>query len=119
MSKYGVFSRPYFPLFGLNTEIRTRKNFLLGHFSRSVNQVIIVHKIRCYLYSTLLMRVASKTMRYSGLETFCKILISIVLFSNKIKKNKINENNFRIRVFLLLICVINICLFLNFLIQLD
>ena len=50
MSKYGVFSGPYFSVFGLNTEtyrvnlrikseyrkIRTRKNFVFGHFSRSV-----------------------------------------------------------------------------------
>ena len=50
VSKYGVFSGPYFPGFGLNTEIysvslrnqseywkiRTRKNFVFGHFSRSV-----------------------------------------------------------------------------------
>ena len=49
MSKYGVFSVPYFPKFGLNTErysvslriqfevekIRTRKNSVFGHFSRS------------------------------------------------------------------------------------
>ena len=50
MSKYGVFSGLYFSVLGLNTEIftvdlrilsecgkmRNRKNFLLGHFSRSV-----------------------------------------------------------------------------------
>ena len=50
VSKYGVFSVPYFPVFGLNTEIyfvnlriqseyrkiRTRSNFVFGHFSRSV-----------------------------------------------------------------------------------
>ena len=50
VSKYGVFSSPYFPAFGLNTErykvplriqsecgkIRTRKNSVYGHFSRSV-----------------------------------------------------------------------------------
>ena len=49
MSKYGVFSGPYFPVLGLNTEIysvnlriqseyrkiRTRKNSVFGHFSRS------------------------------------------------------------------------------------
>ena len=54
MSKYGVFSDPYFPVFGLNTEryevslriqaecgkIRTRKDSLFGHFSRSVNSVL-------------------------------------------------------------------------------
>ena len=50
VSKYRVFSGPYFPVFGLNTEIygvnlriqskygkiRTRKNSVLGHFSPSV-----------------------------------------------------------------------------------
>ena len=43
MSKYGDFSGPYFPAFGLNTErygrygkIRTRKNSAFGHFSHSV-----------------------------------------------------------------------------------
>ena len=50
LSKYGVFSGPYFPVFGLNTEIygvnlriqseyrkmRTRKNSVFGHFSCSV-----------------------------------------------------------------------------------
>ena len=46
VSNYGVFSGLYFPAFGLNTErhvriqskcgkIRTRKNSVLGHFSRS------------------------------------------------------------------------------------
>ena len=51
-SKYKVFSGPYFPVFGLSTErysvslriqsecekIRTRKNSLFGHFSRSGNK---------------------------------------------------------------------------------
>ena len=46
VSKYGVFSDPYFPAFKLNTEstkysvwmreIRTRKNSVFGQFSRSV-----------------------------------------------------------------------------------
>ena len=50
MSKYGVFSGPYFPTFGLDTErygvslriqsecgkMRTRKNSVFGQFSRSV-----------------------------------------------------------------------------------
>ena len=47
LSKYGVFSGPYFPVFRLNTEIylriqseyrniRTRKNSVFGHFPRSV-----------------------------------------------------------------------------------
>ena len=50
MSEYGVISGPYFPVFGLNTEvysvnfciqskyrkIRTRNNSVFGHFSHSV-----------------------------------------------------------------------------------
>ena len=54
VSKYGVFSGPYFPAFGLNTErygvplrikskcgkIRFRKNSAFGHFSRSVFLVL-------------------------------------------------------------------------------
>ena len=38
MSKYGVFSGPYFPVFGLNLkiyEMPTRKNSVFGYFSRS------------------------------------------------------------------------------------
>ena len=59
--KYGVFSRPCFLAFGLNTEIcrvnlliqfkyrkiRTRKNFVFGHFSRSANFPGI---LRCFLW---------------------------------------------------------------------
>ena len=42
MSKYRVFPSPYFPAFGLNTEISfgvkygPEKNYVFGHFSRSV-----------------------------------------------------------------------------------
>ena len=56
VSKYGVISGPYFPVFGLNTErygvslhieskyrkIRTRNNTVFGHFSRSVE--FIAHR---------------------------------------------------------------------------
>ena len=38
VSQYGVFSGPYFPAFGLNTERyvkNSRRNFVFGHFSRS------------------------------------------------------------------------------------
>ena len=56
VSKYGVFSGPYFPVFGLNTEIysvnlldqsehrkvRTRKNSVFGHFLRSECIIITV-----------------------------------------------------------------------------
>ena len=47
VSKYGIFSGPYFPVFRLNTDwiriqpeygkTRTRKNSVFGHFSRSVS----------------------------------------------------------------------------------
>ena len=36
VSKYGVFSVPYFPVFGLNMEIYGVKNSVFGHFSHSV-----------------------------------------------------------------------------------
>ena len=56
VSKYGVFSGPYFPVFGLNTEIygvilrihsehrkiRTRKNSLFGHFPRNVVVLVLL-----------------------------------------------------------------------------
>ena len=35
VSKYGVFSGPYFPVFGLNTEIYSRSTSVFVHFSRS------------------------------------------------------------------------------------
>ena len=36
VSKDAVFSGPYFPTFGLNAgKVRTRKNTIFGHFSRS------------------------------------------------------------------------------------
>ena len=55
VSKYGVFPGPYFPVFELNMEIysvnlriqskyrkiRTRKNSVFGHFSRSVAYQLI------------------------------------------------------------------------------
>ena len=53
LSKYGAFSGPYFPIFGLNTErygvslriqfeygkIRTSKNSVFGHFTYSVEYI--------------------------------------------------------------------------------
>ena len=57
VSKYGVFSGPYFPVFGRNTEIqseyrkiRTRKNSIFGHFSCSVSH----WESKDYLYSHIL-----------------------------------------------------------------
>ena len=58
MSIYGVFSGPYFPAFGLNTEIyglnlriqskygktRTRKDSVFGHFSGSATVATITHE---------------------------------------------------------------------------
>ena len=63
MSKYGVFSGPYFPVFGLNTEIygvniciqseyrkiRTRKNSVFGHFSRSASKLSHGESLSCVL----------------------------------------------------------------------
>ena len=60
VSKYGVFSGRYFPTFGLNTKvyclnlriqseygkIRTRKNSVFGHFSRSNRRSETFTKIR-------------------------------------------------------------------------
>ena len=64
MSKYGVFSGPYFTVFGLNTEIYsvnlhiqsecrkigTRKNSLFGHFSRSVIIIFVIIDINSFHY---------------------------------------------------------------------
>ena len=66
VSKYGVFSGPYFPLFGLNTErygvnlhiqsecgkIRTRKNSVFGHF-HAVYMKVKLYKIAWKLLKTL------------------------------------------------------------------
>ena len=40
MSKYGVFSGPYFPVFSPNTgKYEPEKNSVFGHFSRSDSQM--------------------------------------------------------------------------------
>ena len=66
VSKYGVISDPYFPVFGLNTErygasfciqsdyrkIRTRNNSVCGHFSRSVGQGIFKFKLTIWFWCT-------------------------------------------------------------------
>ena len=70
MSKYGVFSVPYFPVFGLNTEtysanlhihseyrkIRTRKNSVFGHFSRSAFSVLLSSFILQIIWNTIVSR---------------------------------------------------------------
>ena len=63
MSKYGVFSCTYFPVFGLNAKIysvniriqseygkiRTKKNSVFGHFSHSAgNNYIIEILVKCH-----------------------------------------------------------------------
>ena len=63
VSKYGVFSGPYFPLFGLNTEIyrinlrirseymkmHTRKNSTFGHISCIVSYLIYLkHALKLF-----------------------------------------------------------------------
>ena len=57
-SKYGVFCGPYFPVFGVNTEIysvnlhieskngKTYRPEIFGHFSRSVNHGLVLRKGR-------------------------------------------------------------------------
>ena len=64
VSKYGVFSGPYFPAFGLNTEryglslriqsecgkIRTRKNSVVGHFSRVKGSGFLKKVLRCFIW---------------------------------------------------------------------
>ena len=85
VSKYGVFSGLYFPVFGLNTErysislhiqsqcakIRTRKNSVFGHFWRNVYfEFYLMFKLRL-------------SFCLSGLILFASIRISynVALFS--------------------------------------
>ena len=70
VSKYGVFSGLYFPVFGLNTDIyfvnlcinygcrkiRTRKNSVFGHFSRSDQDKVNKVLFRITWFKTLKMR---------------------------------------------------------------
>ena len=85
VSKYGVFSGPYFSTFSLNTErysvslriqsecgkIRTRKHSVFGHFSRSVMfyvsdlnyeiQILGLPKSKCYTHAHVI-----SLVRYTG-----------------------------------------------------
>ena len=57
VTKYGVFSGPYFPVFGLDTEIygikyrkiRTTKSSVFGHFSCSGNHSLLNESFAQYL----------------------------------------------------------------------
>ena len=77
VSKYGVFSGPYFPVFGLDTEIyvvnriqsecwkiRTRKNSSSGHFSRS-------DTIHYHLYLFNMDQKVKGTFSSQPMESFC------------------------------------------------
>ena len=51
VSKYGVFSGPYYPVFGLNIgKYRPEKNSVCGHFSRSVTPGFFA--CICWFYGT-------------------------------------------------------------------
>ena len=79
VSKYGVFSGPYFPAFGLNTErygvflriqseygkIRTRRNSVFGHFSPSdgvLKKICFYYLIMC-IYWTIFVTIGSQKRR--------------------------------------------------------
>ena len=73
VSKYGVYSGPYFPVFGLNTEIyrvnlliqseyrkiRTRKNSAFGHFSHSAS-FDLVHFVKLEIVLRLNVKLMEK-----------------------------------------------------------
>ena len=99
VSKYGVFSGPYFPVYVLNTEIygvnlriqseygkiRTRKHFIFGHFSRTdCDEAIIVRLLQCYCKAP----VTSKL----SLTNQNAILFVIFLWSLAILFNNLNNN---------------------------
>ena len=90
VSKYGVFSGPYFPTFGLNTERygvslriqskcgkrRTRENSVFGHFSRSAGYLKVFFMVPgpfCYrrvpLDSGIKMIILEKYILFEGMRT--------------------------------------------------
>ena len=97
LSKYGVISGPYFPVFGLTTEtffvnlrvqseyrkVRARNNSVFGHFSRSVrislrgektSYVILRLKLRTINHS-----IWNATLGWNGLMSISIQLLSICL----------------------------------------
>ena len=76
MSKYGVISGPYFPVFGLNTEfysvnlriqseyrkIQTRNNPLFGHFSRSDIVFRFYYHVRALVIEVVVRRCSVKNV---------------------------------------------------------
>ena len=106
MSKCGVFSGPYFPAFGLNTEIysiqpgcgkiRTRKNSVFHHFSRSdcgvissekswleqkfwgmVTNGLILSEFFWYLASTLKLKLNNRFGSKTYLELYRKPMMKV------------------------------------------
>ena len=76
VSKCRVFSSPYFPVFGLNIQseyrkIRTRKNSVFGHFSRS--------DIHIYLFLVLMLK---DPVFYVGLKFLINIFLSFITVSD-------------------------------------
>ena len=81
-SRYGVISGPYFPVFGLNTEIykvnsvriqskyrktRTRNNSVFGHFSSSVHWSVNVQNTRYFLHQNVLFQLIEVLILQHGL----------------------------------------------------
>ena len=114
VSEYRVFSGPYFPVFGLNKKIysvnlriqsgyrkiRTRKNSVFGHFSRSVghNSMKILSSsppwtLRQYIFKGEKIHSDRDDLdkdRYSAYHTLISIsLIRIFFLFDKQQKNKL------------------------------
>ena len=89
MCKYGVLSGPYFPVFGLNTEIygvnlrihsehreiRTRKNSIFDHFSRS-DSVHLLHKEWSFPCRISLVNVDKSAVFWEKIKIFLKISLT-------------------------------------------
>ena len=109
VSKYGVFSGPYFPAFGLNTEryeislriqsecgkIQTRKNSVFGHISYSVNPIHIVPVAdSCLLWEhqrsweSEIFREFLKFIKVFGFKNF---FLDLKLLGDRIYKTKTTE----------------------------
>ena len=84
VSKYRVFSGPYFPVFVLNTEIygvnlriqckykkiRTRKNSVFGHFSHS-DKLLIPISLKLFVQSIQPSRVQVKWFKNKLQQQYC------------------------------------------------
>ena len=117
VSKYRVVSGPYFPVFGLNTEIyginfriqseyrkiRTRNNSVFGHFSRSVCMCIFtcLYVRGCvHIYICIYISVFSFDL------SIFMFFFSFTLFSHFCSELKDDNEN---KAFLLILCYPNHC----------